>query len=137
MRKTFPLSVRKPSPTATPFIPASSANNATASSSSSSYKNALPERVNLPPGQIPCNFYMRGYCSRGTECWYMHDAATVPVPMIVEEGGKRKVVEVRESKGKGKATSPRGSEARTGESSLSRRDWGASVRSVVCTREIT
>lgn len=49
----------------------------------------------------------------------MHDAATVPVPMIVEEGGRKKVVELREPKGKGKATCPKDPEAELGESSLS------------------
>lgn len=49
----------------------------------------------------------------------MHDSATVPVPMIVEEGGRKKVVEFREPKGKGMATCPKGPEAGIGESSLS------------------
>lgn len=66
----------------------------------------------------------------------MHDAATVPVPMIVEEGGRKKV-EFREPKGKGKATCPKGPEAGIGESSLSPQRLGADRCSVssLCTRE--
>lgn len=140
MRKSSPPTAKKPSPTATPFIPASP--NDTIPSSSSEYAGstrlAALARVNLPPGQITCKFYVKGYCSRGTGCWYIHDAATVPVPMIVEEGGRKKVVEFREPKGKGKAACPIGQEAGIGESSLSlQRLGGRCSVSGLHTREIT
>lgn len=69
---------------------------------------------------------MKGYCSRGSVCWYKHDASSVPIPIIVEDGGKKTVIEVREPKGKEKvAVGSQDSELGVGESSLSRRDWGA------------
>ncbi|KAI5837869.1 hypothetical protein DFP73DRAFT_531574 [Morchella snyderi] len=63
------------SPTATPFTPSSSA-------SPSAFKGAttpeIGERVNLPPSHVPCRFFLKGYCSRGSTCWYAHDVAAVP-----------------------------------------------------------
>ncbi|KAH0611909.1 uncharacterized protein H6S33_009961 [Morchella sextelata] len=62
------------SPTAAPFTPSSSA-------SASTFKGATPEigeRVNLPPSSVPCRFFLKGYCSRGSTCWYAHDVAAVP-----------------------------------------------------------
>lgn len=139
MRKSSPPAAKKPSPTATPFVPASSDDTIPSSSSdyAGSTRLAALARVNLPPGQITCKFYVKGYCSRGTGCWYIHDAATVPVPMIVEEGGRKKVVEFREPKGKGKAACPIGQEAGIGESSLSlQRLGGRCSVSGLHTREI-
>lgn len=68
----------------------------------------------------------------------MHDATTVAVPMIVEEGGRKKVVEFREPKGKGKATCHIDQETGIGESSLSlQRLGGRCSVSGLHTREIT
>lgn len=54
------------------------------------------------------------------------------MPVIVEEGGGKKVVELREPKGKGKATCSKDPEAELGESSLSPQRLGGRCSVSAC-----
>ncbi|KAL7276600.1 hypothetical protein RUND412_000403 [Rhizina undulata] len=75
------------------------------------------ERKILPPKDIPCRFFVKGYCSRGRSCWFKHDPSLVGI----EDSKKRESHSGgnENSKGKGRETGNEkcedGTEAQTSE----------------------
>ncbi|KAF8467682.1 hypothetical protein BDZ91DRAFT_121739 [Kalaharituber pfeilii] len=39
-------------------------------------------RVNLRPAEVPCRYFLAGFCARGDNCWYKHDTSDLKIKKV-------------------------------------------------------